>query len=150
MEQIGTNIRRKEAVGHSLYPPTCGKSLAACLPQDTTRLSAECKDCGGDEVAGLTRKRVCVPPLAASCCVMRARAKNFLSGLEGRVGRSAGRRSTPYGKDEDQLGYLVPCSSSIDMLPRVTLLSACSHLNQSFSSARTAFSHAGAVTFRQM
>jgi hypothetical protein len=49
MEQIGTNIRRKEAVGHSLYPPTCGKSLAACLPQDTTRLSAECKDCGGDE-----------------------------------------------------------------------------------------------------
>jgi hypothetical protein len=108
---------------------------------NTTRLSAECKDCGGDEVAGLTRKRVCVPPLAASCCVMRARAKNFLSGLEGRVGRSAGRRSTPYGKDEDQLGYLVPCSSSIDMLPRVTLLSACSHLNQSSSSARTAFCH---------
>jgi hypothetical protein len=58
MEQIGTNIRRKEAVGHSLYPPTCGKSLAARLPQDTTRLSAECKDCGGDEVAGLTRRRV--------------------------------------------------------------------------------------------
>jgi hypothetical protein len=56
MEQIGTNIRRKEAVGHSLYPPACGKSLAARLPQDTTRLSAECKDCGGDEVAGLTRR----------------------------------------------------------------------------------------------
>jgi hypothetical protein len=68
---------------------------------------------------------------------MRARAKNFLSGPEGRAGPGAGRRSTPYGKDEDQLGYLVPCRSSIDMLPRVTLLSACSHLNQSSSSART-------------
>jgi hypothetical protein len=45
---------------------------------NTTRLSAECKDCGGDEVAGLTRRRVSVRSAAGGLVLCDASTREEL------------------------------------------------------------------------